>query len=94
MAKKEETPLRRARRNYEVRNKTERVQATKQYNTRLPRELHDEICAFLKKNRITKVELIVAGYQALLDHYGPKERSTTTRKESEPTARATSPHCY
>ena len=60
--------------NYEVRNKTERVQATKQYNTRLPRELHDEICAFLKKNRITKVELIVAGYQALLDHYGPKEQ--------------------
>ena len=70
MAKKEETPLRRARRNYEVRNKTERVQATK----RLPRELHDEICAFLKKNRITKVELIVAGYQALLDHYGPKNQ--------------------
>lgn len=65
---------RRARRNYEVRNKTEREQATKQYNTRLPRELHDEICAFLKKNRITKVELIVAGYQALLDHYGPKEQ--------------------
>ena len=52
MAKKEETPLRRARRNYEVRNKTEREQATKQYNTRLPRELHDEICAFLKKNRM------------------------------------------
>ena len=74
MAKKEETPLRRARRNYEVRNKTEREQATKQYNTRLPRELHDKICAFLKKNRITKVELIVAGYQALLDHYGPKEQ--------------------
>ena len=60
--------------NYEARNKEERVQATKQYNTRLPRELHDEICAFLKKNRITKVELIVAGYQALLDHYGPKEQ--------------------
>ena len=74
MAKKEETPLRRARRNYEVRNKTERVQATKQYNTRLPRELHDEICAFLKKNRITKLELIFAGYQALLDHYGPKNQ--------------------
>ena len=69
MAKKEDTPIRRARRNYEARNKEEREQATKQYNTRLPRELHNEICAFLKKNRITKVELIVAGYQALLDHY-------------------------
>ena len=68
MAKKEDTPIRRARRNYE------REQATKQYNTRLPRELHDEICAFLKKNRITKVELIVAGYQALLDRYGPNKQ--------------------
>ena len=81
MAKKEETPLRRARRNYEVRNKTEREQATKQYNTRLPRELHDEICAFLKKNRITKVELIVAGYQALLDHYGRDIPCEKKRKE-------------
>ena len=49
MAKKEDTPIRRARRNYEARNKEEREQATKQYNTRLPRELHDEICAFLKR---------------------------------------------
>ena len=34
MAKKEETPQRRARRNYEIRNKEEREQATKQFNTR------------------------------------------------------------
>lgn len=73
MAKKEETPIRRARRNYEVRNKEERDQATKQFNTRLPRELYNEICSFLKKNRITKVDLIYAGYQALLDHYGPQK---------------------
>ena len=38
MAKKEETPQRRARRNYEIRNKEEREQATKQFNTRLSRE--------------------------------------------------------
>ena len=37
MAKKEETPQRRARRNYEIRNKEEREQATKQFNTRLSR---------------------------------------------------------
>ena len=43
MAKKEETPQRRARRNYEIRNKEEREQATKQFNTRLSRGLHDEI---------------------------------------------------
>lgn len=74
MAKKEETPIRRARRNYEVRNKEERDQATKQFNTRLPRELYNEICSFLKKNRITKVDLIYAGYQALIDHYGPQKQ--------------------
>ena len=58
MAKKEETPQRRARRNYEIRNKEEREQATKQFNTRLSRGLHDEICSFLKEHRISKVELI------------------------------------
>ena len=65
MAKKEETPQRRARRNYEIRNKEEREQATKQFNTRLSRGLHDEICSFLKEYRISKVELIYAGYEAL-----------------------------
>lgn len=54
MAKKEETPQRRARRNYEIRNKEEREQATKQFNTRLSRGLHDEICSFLKEHRISK----------------------------------------
>lgn len=74
MAKKEETPLRRARRNYEIRNKEERDQATKQFNTRLSRKLHDEICAFLKEHGISKVELIFAGYEALRNQLGPKEQ--------------------
>ena len=81
MAKKEETPQRRARRNYEIRNKEEREQATKQFNTRLSRGLHDEICSFLKEHRISKVELIYAGYEALRSQLGPqnqpnKEKST------------------
>ena len=71
MAKKEETPQRRARRNYEIRNKEEREQATKQFNTRLSRGLHDEICSFLKEHRISKVELIYAGYEALRSQLGP-----------------------
>ena len=79
MAKKEETPQRRARRNYEIRNKEEREQATreqatKQFNTRLSRETHDEICSFLKEHRISKVELIYAGYEALRSQLGPQNQ--------------------
>lgn len=70
--KKPETPIRKARRKYEEANKEYRDQATKQFNTRLSRETHDEICAFLKKHKITKVELIIAGYKALQSQYGPK----------------------
>ncbi|WP_251546342.1 hypothetical protein [Pumilibacter intestinalis] len=72
MEKKPETPMRKARRKYEEVNKEYRDQATKQFNTRLSRETHDEICDFLKKHRITKVELIYAGYMALQTQYGPK----------------------
>ena len=65
MEKKEETPLRRARRNYEIRNKEERKRATEQFNTRLPRKDYEEICAFLEANRIRKIDLIYKGYEAL-----------------------------
>lgn len=67
--KKPETPLRKARRKYEEANKEYRDQATKQFNTRLSRKTYDEICAFLKEYRITKVDLILAGYQALQSQY-------------------------
>ena len=33
-----------------------------------------QILIRVDRHNITKVELIVAGYQALLDHYGPKEQ--------------------
>lgn len=71
--KKPETPIRKARRKYEEANKEYREQATKQFNTRLSREMNDEICAFLKEYRITKVDLIIAGYLALQNQYGPKK---------------------
>ena len=74
MAKKEETPQRRARRNYEIRNKEEREHATKQFNTLLSRETHDEICSFLKEHRSSKVELIYAGYEALRSQLGPQNQ--------------------
>ena len=74
MVKKEETLQSRARRNDEIRNKEEREQATKQFNTRLSRETHDEICSFLKEHRISKVELIYAGYEALRSQLGPQNQ--------------------
>ena len=73
MQKKVETPRRKARRNYEARNKEAREQATKQFNTRLPREECDEICAFLKRHGISKVELIREGYEGMKKYYGPKD---------------------
>lgn len=63
--KKEETPIRKARRKYEETNKEERKQATEQFNTRLPRKDYDEICAFLQEHNIRKIDLIYAGYNAL-----------------------------
>jgi len=71
--KKPETPLRKARRKCEETNKEYRDQATKQFNTRLSLETHDEICAFLKKHKITKVDLIIVGYRALQSGHGPKK---------------------
>lgn len=78
MSKKADTPQRKARRNYEVRNKDAREQATMQFNTRLPREECDEICAFLKKHGISKVDLIREGYRAMKTYYCPKDSKEIT----------------
>lgn len=40
---------------------------------KIDREYGEEINAFLKEHRITKVELIAAGYHALQNQYGPKK---------------------
>ena len=65
MPRKEDTPLRNARRSYEERNKEERLKATTQFNTRLSKEKYDEINEFLEKHNIRKIDLIYAGYEAL-----------------------------
>ena len=56
-----------------AKNKDERKEKNKVWGTSIDRQYANEIDAFLLKHNLTKVELIVAGYQALLDHYGPKE---------------------
>lgn len=82
MPKKPETPRRKARRNYEVRNKDVREQATKQFNTRLPREECEEICAFLKRHGISKVELIREGFEAMKRYFSPKDKQKYRADES------------
>ena len=66
---KQLTPKQKARIKYEIVHKEEREQATKQFNTRLPVKEFNEITSFLKEKRISKVDLIRMGYQALLQEF-------------------------
>ena len=75
--KKETTPRRAARRSYEERNKDKRKQASGNFGTMIPRDLFDEINAFLAKHHITKVELIFKGYEALKAEYEKETESKT-----------------
>ena len=63
--RKEDTPQRVANRKYEEKNKNKRKQTSGNFQTMIPRDLFDEINAFLAKHHITKVQLIFAGYEAL-----------------------------
>ena len=65
MERKENTPQRTARRKYEEANKVRRKQASGNFGTMIPRILYEEINGFLKTSGISKVQLIVAGYEAL-----------------------------
>ena len=67
MERRENTPIRQARRKYEEKNKDKRKQVSGNFGTLIPRALFDEINAFLKENNITKVQLVKAGYKALLE---------------------------
>lgn len=65
MDRKENTPLREARRKYEEKNKEKRKAASGTFSTYMPRKELDEINEFLKKNNISKVELIRKGFEVL-----------------------------
>lgn len=64
--RKEDTPQRIASRKYEAKNKQKRKETSGNFQTMIPRELLNEINAFLKEYGYTKVELIEAGYEELL----------------------------
>lgn len=65
VTRKEDAPQRRANRKYEEKNKDKRREQSGNFQTMVPRELFDEINAFLKENRMTKVDFIRDGYEAL-----------------------------
>lgn len=68
MERKEDTSSRIARRKYEEKNKEERKLLNKVWGTSIPRKEADKINAFLEKNHLTKVDLIMAGFAALKEH--------------------------
>lgn len=72
MERKESTPMRETRRRYEETHKEERREKSKVWGTSIDRSFANEIDEFLTKHNIKKVDLICAGYQALLNQYSPK----------------------
>ena len=76
MERRENTPIRQARRKYEEKNKDKRKQVSGNFGTLIPRALFDEINAFLKENNITKVQLVKAGYKALLEEKEQLNKTT------------------
>ena len=67
MERREDTPVRLARRKYEAKVKEKRKLASGTFGTMIPRTLFNEINDFLKETGFTKVQLVKAGYNALLN---------------------------
>lgn len=59
---------------YEDKHKAERKAAHIVWGTSVERQYAEEINLFLKEHRISKVELIKAGHEALQREYGPQEK--------------------
>ena len=76
MEKRENTPIRQARRKYEEKNKDKRKQVSGNFGTLIPRALFDEINTFLKETGFTKVQLVKAGYKALLEEKKKLNKTT------------------
>ena len=66
--RKDDTPQRIANRKYEENNKEKRRAASGNFQTMIPRDLHDELNAFLKERNITKVDFIKKAYEIMKSH--------------------------
>lgn len=67
------TPKSEIDKRYENKHKEERKARHMVWGTSIDREYAEEINKFLQNHKLTKVELIDAGYQALQNQYGPKK---------------------
>ena len=65
VTRKEDTSKRLARRKYEEKNKELRKEKNANYQTMIPRELFEEINAFLIEKGMTKVEFIKKAYEIM-----------------------------
>lgn len=63
--KMEDTPRRIAQRKYEERHKEERKQTSGNFQAMMPRAIYEEINVFLKESNISKVDLVIEGYNSL-----------------------------
>ena len=59
------TPKKVIDKRYEEKHKAERKAKNAVWGTSMPRTDYDELNAFLKANRISKIRLIYAGWEAL-----------------------------
>ena len=76
MERREDTPVRLARRKYEEKVKEKRKLASGTFGTMIPRTLFNEINTFLKETGYTKVQLVKAGYKALLEEKEQLNKTT------------------
>ena len=67
--KKEETPIRKARRRYEEEHYNERREANKVWGTSVPRDFAEELDEFLRKNNITKAGFIYMSFDLIKEKY-------------------------
>ena len=65
VTRKEDTSKRVARRKYEEKNKELRKEKNANFQTMIPRELFEEINAFLTVKGMTKVEFIKKAYEIM-----------------------------
>lgn len=63
VTRKEDTPQRVANRKYEAKNKEKRQAASGNFQTMIPRDLFDEVNAFLKERNMSKVDFIKKAYE-------------------------------
>ena len=68
VTRKEDTPQRVANRKYEEKNKQKLQGASGNFQTMIPRDLFDEINAFLKERNISNVYFIKKAYEFMKTH--------------------------